>query len=157
MRTILICGTRNYYPLEFANNLMTSVINNYIGEDDLVIHGGALGIDTLANSLLIRSGHFNIEVIKPNYEKYGKIAPLKRDEVMVSKADWVLAFWNGTSSGTRYTILNALENNKKVAIFPLGFIDYKSFASLQLNMMHEADLKTEIRKRGYTILKEVKD
>ncbi len=40
----------------------------------------------------------------PNYEKYGRIAPLKRNITIIENADMVLAFWDGKSRGTKFTI-----------------------------------------------------
>lgn len=39
-----------------------------------------------------------------NYEKYGKIAPLERNKLIVDVCDCVLVFEDEQSHGTKYTI-----------------------------------------------------
>ena len=53
----------------------------------------------------------------PEYEKYGRRAPLVRNDLIVDYADVVLAFWNGKSTGTKYVIEKCKAKNKKVRIF----------------------------------------
>jgi uncharacterized phage-like protein YoqJ len=47
-----------------------------------------------------------IEVIvhRPNYNKDGRWAPLKRNDIIVNEADKIMAFWDGKSTGTKYVI-----------------------------------------------------
>ena len=40
----------------------------------------------------------------PEYEKYGKAAPLKRNITIIESVDLVLAFWDGVSRGTKCVI-----------------------------------------------------
>ena len=48
----------------------------------------------------------------PEYERYGKAAPLKRNITIIENADLVLAFWDGASKGTK----NVIDNCKKQKI-----------------------------------------
>ena len=52
----------------------------------------------------------------PNYEKYGRIAPLKRNITIIENADMVLAFWDGKSRGTKFTIDKAKQRGIPVQI-----------------------------------------
>lgn len=49
---------------------------------------------------------------KPDYRRYGKGAPLKRNVEIVDYADCVLIFWDGTSRGSRF-VINACEKSGK--------------------------------------------
>lgn len=69
----------------------------------LIISGGAVGIDTLAEKYADKKGIEKM-IIYPNYELYGKSAPLIRNKLIVDNADLVIAFWDGQSSGTAFTI-----------------------------------------------------
>ena len=40
----------------------------------------------------------------PEYEKYEKAAPLKRNITIIESVDLVLAFWDGVSRGTKCVI-----------------------------------------------------
>ena len=55
-------------------------------------------------------------IIYPDYKKYGKFAPLKRNEKMVELADTVIIVWDGKSKGTKYTIEYAKKRNKKITL-----------------------------------------
>lgn len=82
----------------------------------IIISGGARGIDSLAEKYADEN---NIEkiVFKPNYEKYGRRAPLLRDKLIVDEAELIIAIWDGKSLGTKFTIDYAKKKGKKIEIF----------------------------------------
>jgi predicted Rossmann fold nucleotide-binding protein DprA/Smf involved in DNA uptake len=91
-------------------------LDDYIEEKpDLIISGGAKGIDTIAWAWAV-DNHLEICVIRPEYNKYGKAAPLKRNEIIVDMADKIVAFWDGKSKGTKYVIDYARKNSKEIEI-----------------------------------------
>ncbi|MBQ8393454.1 MAG: hypothetical protein IJX51_06760 [Clostridia bacterium] len=55
-------------------------------------------------------------ILYPKYSKYGKYAPLKRNEKMVKIADIVIVIWDGVSKGTKYTIDFARKLNKNIIL-----------------------------------------
>ena len=73
---------------------------------DLIISGGAIGVDTLARQFAEQN---NIPIIEflPEYPKYGRKAPLMRNIQIVENCDFVIAFWDGKSPGTKFTIYYA--------------------------------------------------
>ena len=73
------------------------------GDGAILISGGARGVDSLAEALADRLFIPKL-IIRPNYDKYGRSAPLVRDREMVERADYVLAVWDGESRGTKYTL-----------------------------------------------------
>lgn len=68
-----------------------------------LLSGGAMGVDTFAERY---ANHNNIpiEVMKAQWDVYGKSAGFKRNAQMVEKADSALIFWDGVSKGTKHTI-----------------------------------------------------
>ena len=52
----------------------------------------------------------------PEYEKYGKSSPLKRNISIIENADVVLAFWDGKSRGTKFVIDRCRELGKKIKV-----------------------------------------
>jgi len=91
-------------------------LDEYIKEKpDVVVSGGAKGIDTKAWEWAIKN---NIEIIvyRPNYNKNGKWAALKRNDVIIDEADKIIAFWDGKSTGTKYVIDRAKKLNKEIKI-----------------------------------------
>ena len=90
--------------------------DEYIKEKpDYVISGGAKGIDTLAWEWALKN-HIEIIVHRPNYNKHGKTAPFRRNDIIVDEADKIIAFWNGKSTGTKYVIDRAKKLNKSLEI-----------------------------------------
>lgn len=68
-----------------------------------IISGGAIGIDLCAKRFAMER-NIKLTEFLPDYKRYGKCAPLKRNEQIVNHAEKVLAFWDGKSRGTKYTI-----------------------------------------------------
>lgn len=116
---VLICGSRENYNKEEAKYIILGILLEYHSWDTFIT-GGATGIDTQFESQLKRMSYFHeeqLEVIKPNYAKFKKSAPIIRNKEMVDKADIVYALWNGISKGTEYTINYANEKKKEVVIY----------------------------------------
>ena len=68
-----------------------------------IVSGGARGVDTLARNFAIENGLFLKEFL-PDYNTYGRRAPLIRSNLIIDYADAVLAIWDGESHGTAYVI-----------------------------------------------------
>ncbi len=83
---------------------------------ELIISGGAKGIDTLAEKYADEN-KIPKKIIRPNYAKYGKKAPLVRDRKIVDYADEIIAIWDGKSPGTKYSIDYASAQGKIIEIF----------------------------------------
>ncbi len=104
---LLIAGSRSIAKFD---------LSEYVPKDvDLIICGGAKGIDTVAENFA-DNHRISKLVLRPNYALYGKAAPLKRNEVMIDLADSVLVIWDGTSRGTKYTIDYAHKKEKSVTV-----------------------------------------
>jgi len=104
-----IIGSRSFEDYE----LMKSILIKYsIGE---IVSGGAEGADTLAERF---ADEYNIKktIFQPDYIKYGKKAPLVRNRQIVDYADKVVAFWDGESKGTKYTINYAKKKGKQINV-----------------------------------------
>jgi hypothetical protein len=52
----------------------------------------------------------------PDYKRYGKGAPLKRNLEIIEYADRVIAFWDGKSRGTKFVIDQCEKINKPVEV-----------------------------------------
>ena len=81
-----------------------------------IVSGGAKGIDTCAKDYALRH-ELKLTEFLPEYEKYGRGAPLRRNVTIIEYADLVLAFWDGRSRGTKYVIDNCKERNIPVAVY----------------------------------------
>ena len=76
-----------------------------------IVSGGAKGIDQCAAAYAVAHG-LTLTEFKPDYRRYGKGAPLKRNVEIVDYADCVLIFWDGASRGSRF-VINACEKSGK--------------------------------------------
>ena len=105
---LAIIGSRTCPPVDIEAYL------KYI--PDTIVSGGAKGADTYAREFAIKHNLKLIEYL-PQYDKYPpKIAPLERNKQIVAECDCLLAFWDGTSRGTKYTIDLAKKMGKPVKI-----------------------------------------
>lgn len=80
-----------------------------------VISGGAAGIDWLAERYADERRLPKL-IIRPDYARYGRAAPLLRNRLIVERADCVLAIWDGASRGTKYTVDYARSRGKPVLL-----------------------------------------
>ena len=102
-----------------SRNIAEAEIDKYIPPDaSLIISGGAIGVDTLAERYADEKGIKKL-ILYPNYELYGKSAPLIRDKLIVDHADLVIAIWDGQSSGTEFTISYAKRRGVPCEIYIL--------------------------------------
>lgn len=81
-----------------------------------IISGGARGVDACAKKYAISRG-IKLTEFLPEYEKYGRAAPLKRNITIIENADLVLAFWDGKSKGTKFVIDNCKKSGVEVRVF----------------------------------------
>lgn len=92
---IAIIGSRNITSLELSEYVPENVTE--------IVSGGAKGVDTLAKEYALKQ-KLKLTEFLPEYSKYGKAAPLKRNITIIEHADLVLAFWDGKSKGTKFVI-----------------------------------------------------
>ena len=70
---------------------------------DEIVSGGAKGVDFCAAEYA-RVNRIKLTEFLPEYSRYGRAAPLKRNEEIAKYADEAIVFWDGRSRGTKYTI-----------------------------------------------------
>lgn len=83
---------------------------------DGFVSGGAKGADSLAE-VYARDCKIPIEVIKPDWEKFGKAAGMIRNGEIIKAADIIVAFWDGRSRGTKNSIDRAFNAKKTCFVF----------------------------------------
>lgn len=85
-------------------------------ETTQIISGGCRGIDVKAREYAYKHSIQIVEIV-PDYDKYGRSAPIVRNKIIVAKADLVVAFWDGKSRGTKFVIDYCREKDKPVHIY----------------------------------------
>ena len=87
-----------------SRTLTVTNLEEYLPNDVTeIISGGARGIDTSAHQYAKAHGIKLTEYL-PEYELYGRAAPIRRNVTIICNADLVLAFWDGKSRGTAFVI-----------------------------------------------------
>ena len=81
-----------------------------------IVSGGAQGVDACARDYALAHG-LKLTEFLPEYGKYGRGAPLRRNITIIEYADFILAFWDGKSRGTKYVIDNCKKRNIPVAVY----------------------------------------
>lgn len=80
------------------------------------IHGGAIGFDRQVEQYAFKH-KITTWVFKPEYEKYGKEAPLKRNLEIIKTGDFLVALYDGRKfGGTFFTLKEAKKMGKEVRI-----------------------------------------
>lgn len=100
-----------------SRGLSVKDLGKYLPENTTeIVSGGAKGVDTSAREYALAHG-IKLTEFLPDYEKYGRSAPLKRNITIIESADLVLAFWDGQSRGTKFVIYNCRERGVPVKVF----------------------------------------
>ncbi len=94
-KSLAIVGSRECPPIDIVSFLPFV--------PTALVSGGANGADNYAKEYAIKN---NIPIVEylPQYQIYGRRAPLMRNIQIVDNCDFLLAFWNGISRGTKFTI-----------------------------------------------------
>lgn len=99
-----------------SRGLTVDDLGKYLPENTTeIVSGGARGVDTSARNYA-RSHNIKLTEFLPDYDSYGKRAPLLRNLQIIDYADVVLAFWDGESRGTWFVIDNCKKRNVPVRI-----------------------------------------
>ncbi len=99
-----------------SRGLTVKDLGKYLPEDTTeIVSGGAKGVDTSAREYALAHG-IKLTEFLPDYKKYGRSAPLKRNITIIENADLVLAFWDGQSRGTKFVIDNCRERGVPVRV-----------------------------------------
>ena len=100
-----------------SRGLLVNNLRKYLPDDVTeIVSGGAVGIDSCAKKYA-KENNIKLTEFLPQYDKYGRYAPLRRNLQIIDYADCVIAFWYGKSHGTKYVIENCKKRNKKVTVY----------------------------------------
>lgn len=99
---IAIVGSRSVAKVDVAS---------YVSDGDEIVSGGATGVDQCAAEYARRNG-IRLTEFLPEYKRYGRAAPIVRNQEIVDYADKIIVFWDGASKGTLSVIKYAQKNGK---------------------------------------------
>lgn len=113
---VIIAGSRG-----FSNyKLLREQCNKFLREkrktsNIIVVSGHARGADTLGEKYAQDEG-FTLEIYPAQWKKFGNRAGYRRNEQMAEVADALIAFWDGSSKGTKHMIDIMNEKNLLVRV-----------------------------------------
>lgn len=81
-----------------------------------ILSGGARGIDRAARRYAYEHNILITEIL-PEYNLYGRRAPLIRNDLIISLSDKVYIFWDGKSKGSDYVIKKCKECSKPYEVY----------------------------------------
>ena len=120
-----------------SRDLTVPDLGKYLPEDTTeLVSGGARGVDTSAREYAEAHG-LKITEFLPEYEVYGRRAPLRRNCEIIDYADLVLAFWDGESRGTAFVIKRCRELGKPVRVYSTGRNWFKQLSFSEMLMETE--------------------
>jgi hypothetical protein len=108
---LAIIGSRTFNDY----NLVQEELNAWADQITKVISGGAKGADQLGEQWA-NSNNIDTQIFKPEWDKYGRAAGVRRNEDIIKNSDVVIAFWDGQSKGTASSISLARKHNKRLRI-----------------------------------------
>lgn len=111
---VIVCGGRSLDDYDLVKNVMDEVAARI--DIDEIVCGEARGADSLGKRWAIENG---IPVISfpAEWDIYGKSAGIRRNSSMGSYADYVIAFWDGESRGTKHMIHYMEQNDKHGEVY----------------------------------------
>ena len=127
---IAVVGSRNFTDKHFIHITLPDYFSSP-SREDVLISGGAKGVDTIAEEFIDswKNANINIygqspdkfkitkKIFKPDWNKYGKSAGFIRNELIIKEADHIIAFWDGQSKGTKHSIDLAIKAGKPIDIY----------------------------------------
>lgn len=113
---IAVGGCRSYHDydtfLKYIDLCLSKIAKN---NKIIILSGHCSGVDSMAEQYAAEKG-YELEIFPAQWNKYGKFAGPKRNNEMVKKSDYVIAFWDNKSKGTKNLIENAKQLNKPLRI-----------------------------------------
>ncbi len=103
-----------------SRNLTNIALEKYVLDDvDEIVSGGAVGVDSCAAEYA-KFRKIKLTEFIPEYERYGRAAPIVRNKKIVDYADKILVFWDGSSKGTLSVIKYADKIGKPIKVITVG-------------------------------------
>lgn len=97
LRKVAVIGSRSLKDYDYLKSYLDRFVLCHI------VSGGASGADRLVERYA-KEKNILFTCIFPDYIKYGRVAPLVRNKHIIEQVNHCIAFWDGESKGTDYTI-----------------------------------------------------
>ena len=112
---LAVIGSRSYVDYPAFRSTMNTWFACGGPLPALVVSGGAKGTDSMSEQWAVEHS-IPTQIFLPDWNRHGKCAGYLRNKDIVNASDVVVAFWSGTSPGTRHSIGLAHEARKPLLI-----------------------------------------
>lgn len=114
---VIVCGGRNFQDKEYCFEKLDELIGQ--NKDIEIVSGHAKGVDSFGEEYALINS-LKVSVFKPDWKKYGRAAGPIRNKEMYKYAlednPMVIAFWDGSSKGTKSMIDIASKDGADVRV-----------------------------------------
>lgn len=131
---IIIAGTRTFDDVALLQRKLDRLTENYAQDrhsinghpckGPVILSGAAKGADKLGEWWAAQC-RYVIRRFHADWNKHGKSAGYIRNKEMAREADWLIAFWDGKSKGTKNMIEMAETRGLRVTIIRYNRIRVK--------------------------------
>lgn len=112
---VVVCGSRDWEDPGVVRVKITEKLAS-LSKDTEIVTGGARGVDSWTDAIA-RSLGLPTTVMPADWDKFGRAAGRIRNIAMLdTNPDLVMAFWDGSSRGTKHTIDEAMKRNISVEV-----------------------------------------
>ncbi|MCE2711469.1 MAG: DUF2493 domain-containing protein [Cryomorphaceae bacterium] len=120
---LAVIGSRSFNEQTVFDTILEDFLRNK-SIPTILVSGKAPGVDTLAEKWASRKG-VPTRIFEPKYEKFPKRerrwrANKERNTEIAEFCEVLLAFWDMRSTGTKDTLIKALDLNKTVYIYNIN-------------------------------------
>lgn len=89
-----------------------------------VVSGGAGGADTYAAEWADSRG-IPITVLAADWQQHGQAAGVMRNTLIIERAELVICFWDGRSTGSRDSVFKAIAKGIPVLVYPFDVKEHR--------------------------------
>ena len=112
---VIIAGGRDFTNYKLLYLKCYNIIGDRDPETVEIVSGGAKGADSVGESFAVIRG-YKIKRFPADWDTHGKFAGIKRNREMAEYADALIAFWDGSSRGTKNMIEEAKKRGLKIRV-----------------------------------------
>lgn len=110
---IIVAGTRTFDMVDLLYEKLDHIAD--VARIDEIVSGHARGADQMGEMYADERG-IPVKLFPAEWDKYGKIAGIRRNVEMADYADELVAFWDGKSTGTKHMINTMTLKNKPLHV-----------------------------------------
>lgn len=100
---VIIAGSREGIPEELVYDRLNAAVSVDRLQIKEVVCGDARGVDTYG-ARWAAAQHIPVKHFPAKWDEHGRSAGYRRNVEMAEYADYLIAFWDGASHGTRHMI-----------------------------------------------------